>query len=140
MRRVEAEVGGREGFLRRVDRGFLAAEVEHQPLERERREEELGIGDEEPLGIEDGLGERCRHPLDRGDRLRGEHRGVDGLRESHPERGLARALPGDAGLRVRALGDVDQLGELVGLPRVDRRRAGAMIGRGCFLRPFHSRR
>ena len=127
VRRVEAEVRRGQGFPGRVDRGLLAAEVEQQPLERERRQKELRVGDEEPVGVEDGLGERKRHALDGRDGLGGEHRGVHALRDPHPERRFARPLPRDARLGVGPLGDVDQLGELVGLARIDRRRAGGVL-------------
>jgi len=62
VRGVEAEVGRGERLPVRVERRFLAAEIEQQPLERQGRQEELRVGDEESFGLEGG-GQRRRNVL-----------------------------------------------------------------------------
>jgi len=75
VRRVEAEIRGGERFSARVDRGLPAAEIEQQPLERECRQKELRIGNEESLRRQRGR-ERRGNALESCDGFRGEHGSV----------------------------------------------------------------
>ena len=120
--RVEAGDRLHSERARGVDGRVAPAEIEQEPLEAERGDDEVRVGRENAAGS-DGRRDRDRHVGDGAGRRRGEGGIVRTLREAYADRRLARAFPGAARLRIGALSDVDQLAEAVRLRRIDRHRA-----------------
>ncbi len=112
---VEGEVGGDDLPAGRLDGGAPAPEVEEEPGELEP-----GRGADPSDG--DGAVDGAR-PLDHARRAGGGHRAQRreprALALAEPGRRRPRLLPRSASLRVEALGEVDEVGEAIGLVGVD---------------------
>ena len=118
MRLSERHVPGDRKLVRRFDRGCAAAEIEQQIVYRELRPYFLSIEGDEALWNEI-TGEREYNVLPPRDRARRQRRQISGARDADIDRRLPRLFPGDAGRRVAALGDIDQLDERIGMVGVD---------------------
>src|SRR6266478_1676152 len=121
------EAGGRlhGQRTRRVHEGPAAAEVEQQPLQAERGDDELRVGRDAAGNHGNSLRDRQRHVSHGAGRRCGEGGKVGALRQADGDGGLAGAFPCDARLRVGALREIDQLAQLVGLLRIDGRGPGS---------------
>ncbi len=125
---VERDVGRHQPLPRRRGRGLALPEVEQQPPECDRRALQGGLGDQRPAARNRHVGgarplgqrgERGERALVRRARARHKGREVGAPAQADRGRGLAGALPGAPGLRIRPLRDVDELLQVVDLAGVD---------------------
>ncbi len=120
-------VHGRERDVRRdrclfgrFDARRAAAEIEQQPLQRQRRNRAVHGG--VARRIAEDRRRRAVVRLVRAHCRRGQARQIGGLGEADRERRVARVVPGDAGQRVRRFGEIDQLGQRVRVRGIERGR------------------
>ena len=120
MGSVEDDVAGQRDVGGGPSQRVPFAEVEDQPLQRHAGHGSIcGIADRSRWQVAD----LCRTvlALRSAHHRRGQDGKVEGLDDAHAERGLPRPLPGDPGLRVGGLREVDEFRQGVDVTRVRER-------------------
>ena len=118
MLAVEAQVGGQQALLGRVQGVAPTPEVQEQPAQIQGGDDLLEIRAKEPAG-RDVFGGGKRLTLVAPKRREREHRKVRTFHQSNANGCLACRLPGDPGLGVQLLGEVDALNEVVALLQIN---------------------
>jgi hypothetical protein len=118
MLAVEAQVGGQQALLGRVQGVAPTPEVQEQPAQIQGGENLQDVKTEETAG-RDVFGGGKRLTLVAPKRREREHRKVRTFHQAHANRGLACRLPGHAGLGVQPLGEVDELDKVVTLLQIN---------------------
>jgi hypothetical protein len=126
---VEAEVRGQQALLGGIAGAPAAPEIQEQPAQAQHGNDLLQIGAEETVRRHI-FRSRKRGALVAAEGREGQHRKVLAVDETHADRGLAGRFPGHSRLGIDALGEVDELDELVALLRVDRGRLGGLEDAG----------
>ena len=112
MRRVEGHVCREGDLFGGICEGGALPEIEDQPLERDGRchpfHPRVDVASTEQRHLDGN-----RRFLDTADDVRGNDRQHGGLHHADTERGLARLFPGVAGRGIAALGNIDELREVV---------------------------